>query len=55
MFVDPLLLPDRFRDIANDFVKTVYKVYDNGNKSDALQLFSHLDILRVTPKGQVFQ
>lgn len=41
MFVDPLLLPDRFRDIANDFVKTVYRIYGLGNKAGALQLFSH--------------
>ena len=39
--MDPLLLPDKFRDIANDFVKTVYKVYALGNKAGAFQLFSH--------------
>ena len=41
LFVDPLLLPDRFSYIANDFVKTVYKIYDLGDKSGALKLFSH--------------
>lgn len=41
LFVDPLLLPDRFSYIANDFVKTVYKIYNLGNKSGALKLFSH--------------
>lgn len=41
LFVDPLLLPDRFRYIANDFVKTVYRIYGLGNKAGALQLFSH--------------
>lgn len=41
LFVDPLLLPDRFSYIANDFVKTVYKIYNLGDKSGALKLFSH--------------
>ncbi|RSJ62474.1 hypothetical protein [Streptococcus gordonii] len=41
LFVDPLLLPDRFSYIANDFVKTVYKIYKLGDKSGALKLFSH--------------
>ena len=41
LFVDPLLLPDRFSYIANDFVKTVYQIYNLGDKSGALKLFSH--------------
>ena len=58
-----MLLSDGFRNIVNDFVNTVYKMYTLGNKAGAFQLFhtlknvmlSTLDILRVTPKGQVFQ
>jgi hypothetical protein len=41
LFLDPLLLSDSFRNIVNDFVKTVYKMYTLGNKAGALQLFSH--------------
>lgn len=41
LFLDPLLLSDDFRNIVNDFVKTVYKMYTLGNKAGALQLFSH--------------
>ena len=41
LFLDPLLLSDGFRNIVNDFVKTVYKMYTLGNKAGALQLFSH--------------
>lgn len=41
LFLDPLLLSDGFRNIVNDFVKTVYKMYTLGNKAGAFQLFSH--------------
>ena len=41
LFLDPLLLSDDFRNIVNDFVKTVYKMYTLGNKAGAFQLFSH--------------
>ena len=41
LFLDPLLLSDSFRNIVNDFVKTVYKMYTLGNKAGAFQLFSH--------------
>lgn len=63
LFLDPLLLSDGFRNIVNDFVNTVYKMYTLGNKAGHFNCFhtlknvmlSTLDILRVTPKGQVFQ
>ena len=41
LFLDPLLLSDGFRNIVNDFVNTVYKMYTLGNKAGAFQLFSH--------------
>ena len=41
LFLDPLLLSDGFRNIVNDFVNTVYKMYTLGNKTGAFQLFSH--------------
>ena len=41
LFLDPLLLSDGFRNIVNDFVKTVYRMYTLGNKAGAIQLFSH--------------
>ena len=36
-----MLLSDGFRNIVNDFVNTVYKMYTLGNKAGAFQLFSH--------------
>lgn len=41
LFLDPLLLSDGFRNIVNDFVNTVYKMYTLCNKAGAFQLFSH--------------
>lgn len=41
LFLDPLLLSDGFRNIVNDFVNTVYKMYTLGDKAGAFQLFSH--------------
>lgn len=41
LFLAPLLLSDGFRNIVNDFVNTVYKMYTLGNKAGAFQLFSH--------------
>ena len=41
LFLDPLLLSDGFRNIVNDFVNTVYKMYTLGDKAGAFQLFSY--------------
>ena len=41
LFVDPLLLPDNFKKIVDDFIRTVYMLYQNNKKYDALNLFNH--------------
>jgi len=40
LFVDPLLLPDNFKRVVDDFIKRSYEIYCEGNKKDSFNLFS---------------
>ena len=45
LFVDPLLLPDNFKKVVDDFIKRSYEIYCEGNKKDSFNLFSHVLII----------
>ena len=51
LFVDPLLLPDNFKRVVDDFIKQSYKIYCEGNKQDSFNLFSHLKECNATHLG----
>ena len=51
LFVDPLLLPDNFKKIVDDFIKQSYEIYCEGNKKDSFNLFSHSKECNATHLG----
>ena len=51
LFVDPLLLPDNFKKVVDDFIKRSYEIYCEGNKKDSFNLFSHSKECNATHLG----
>ena len=51
LFVDPLLLPEKFKIIVDDFIKQSYEIYCEGNKKDSFNLFSHSKECNATHLG----
>ena len=51
LFVDPLLLPDNFKRVVDDFIKQSYEIYCEGNKKDSFNLFSHSKECNATHLG----
>ena len=51
LFVDPLLLPDNFKRVVDDFIKRSYEIYCEGNKKDSFNLFSHSKECNATHLG----
>ena len=51
LFVDPLLLPEKFQIIVDDFIKQSYEIYCEGNKKDSFTLFSHSKECNATHLG----
>ena len=51
LFVDPLLLPKKFKIIVDDFIKQSYEIYCEGNKKYSFTLFSHSKECNATHLG----